>query len=306
VTVAVVSWNTRQLLERSLDSLRDVAERGVAEVWVVDNASTDGSADLVRERFSWVTLIASHENLGFGAAVNAVAARTTSPWIAPANADIRLTPGALECLMSEGDRHPGVGALAPQLILPDGSTQHSVFPFPTPLFTLAYAVGALGRSDRLARHWCIGTGFDPSRARDVPWAVGAFLLVRRVAWDAAGGFDERQWMYAEDLDLGWRLRRAGWKTRYVPEARIHHDESASTTKAWGNARHERWHASTYAWLARRRGLPVTRLVATINVGGQLARWAAAVTRGTSRQSYLESARAHSIGLRDRGLLERLR
>src|ERR1044071_9247977 len=95
VTIAIVSWNTRDLLERCLNSLAADAERGLADVWVVDNASEDGSADLVAERFGWVKLIASKENLGFGRAINLVAEQTRSEWVATANADIALRPGAL-------------------------------------------------------------------------------------------------------------------------------------------------------------------------------------------------------------------
>ena len=305
ITVAVVSWNTRDLLERCLSSLHEDALRGLADVWVVDNASSDGSAALVRERFRWVKLIASTENLGFGAAVNLVAARTSSPWLAPANADVAPEPGSLGRLLAEGERHPEAGAIAPRLILPDGSTQHSVYPFPTLPFTLAYVLGALSASRSLSRRWCLGPGFDVSVGREIPWAVGAFLLVRRSAWDQAGGFDERQWMYAEDLDLGWRLRRAGWTARYAPGARVGHAESAATVKAWGHERHARWHASTYAWLERRRGAAFARLIAAINVTGFLLRAAvctppAAIGSGRARcarRDWLNAARAHLIGLR---------
>jgi N-acetylglucosaminyl-diphospho-decaprenol L-rhamnosyltransferase len=313
-TIAVVSFNTRSLLAEALESLRPDAERGIADVWVVDNASSDGSADLVRERFGWAHLIASTENLGFGAAVNAVAARTSSTWIVPANADIRLEPGALETLLAEGRGHPEAAVLAPRLILLDGSTQHSVYPFPTIPFTLAYVSGAIGSSDRLARYWCIDRGFDPERGREVPWAVGAFLLVRRAAWDEVGGFESHQWMYAEDLDLGWRLHRAGWRARYVPAARVHHAESAATTAAWGDDRHRRWHASTYAWMARRRGIAIARIVSAINVVGFLLRGLAALPGSlfgcpgarNARRSALGAARAHTVGLSPRAALERVR
>jgi GT2 family glycosyltransferase len=305
ITVAVVSWNTRELLADCLVSLHEDARAGLAAVWVVDNASADGSAAMVRERFPWVKLIASTENLGFGAAVNLVAARTSSPWLAPANADIRLEAGALGRLHAAARRHHDAGAIAPRLILPDGSTQQSVYPFPTLPFTVAYLLGGLTVSRSLSRRWCLGSGFDPAKPREVPWAVGAFMLVRRASWDHAGGFDERQWMYAEDLDLGWRLRRAGWTTWYEPDARVGHAESAATVQAWGPDRHARWHASTYEWLARRRGRALARLIALVNVGGFVlragVRWPAGVAGSTSarqaRQDSLNAARAHAIGLR---------
>lgn len=307
MTVAVVSWNTRELLADCLESLRDDASEGLAEVWVVDNASSDGSAEMVRHSFPWVRLIASADNAGFGAAVNSVASRTTSPWLVPANADVRVEHDALRKLLAEGGRHPEAAVLAPRLILTDGSTQHSVYPFPTIPFTLAYVSGATRISKRLARHWCIERGFDPERGREVSWAVGAFLLVRRAAWEAVGGFDRAQWMYAEDLDLGWRLAQAGWRTRYVPHARVLHAESAATTQAWGERRHARWHASTYAWMVRRRGLPIATLTAAINVLGFSLRGALTLPASLlgspgahhARRDALGAARAHALGLHRR-------
>jgi N-acetylglucosaminyl-diphospho-decaprenol L-rhamnosyltransferase len=314
VAVAIVSWNTRELLRACLGSLAGDASTGLAEVWVVDNASTDGSAELVEREFPWARLIASTENLGFGRAVNEVAAQTQSAWIAPANADTRVSPGALETMLAEGERHPEAAVVAPRLVLPDGSAQHSAYPFPTVPFTLAYLAGLTRLNRRIAHRWCIGDGFDPDENRAVPWVVGAFLLVRRQAWDQVGGFDQEQWMYAEDLDLGWRLGRAGWKARYVPSAEVLHDESAATSQAWGAERHARWHASTYRWLMKRRGLAYARLIATLNVAGFLARAALLSVSGSvrgrtsdeARQSALNAARAHSVGLRSRRLLESVR
>jgi N-acetylglucosaminyl-diphospho-decaprenol L-rhamnosyltransferase len=314
VTVAVVSWNTRALLHACLESLREDSDAGHVDVWVLDNASSDGSAELVREQFPWVELIASGENLGFGPAVNRVAARTTSPWIAPANADIRFAQGALQALVEEGERHPEAGVIAPRLILPDGSTQHSAYPFPTIPFSLAYVTGLTAVSPTLARRWFIDQGFDPSRGREVGWAVGALLLIRRAAWEQVGGFDEGQWMYAEDLDLGWRLSRAGWKARYQPAARVFHDESAATSQAWGAGRYARWHASSYAWQLRRRGPVVARMIAAINVVGYFARAAvlsplAVAGSGRARalrRHALNAARSHAVGLRPTRVLEQVR
>ena len=314
VTVAVVSWNTRDLLAQCLESLHPDVDDGLAEVWVVDNASTDGSAELVREGFPWANVIASEQNLGFGAGVNRIAAATSTPWIAPANADVRVSRGALRALIDEGVRHPDAAVLAPRLTLPDGSTQHSVYPFPTIPFTLAYLGGATRVSRRAARHWFIDGGFDPGEQREIPWAVGAFVVVRRDAWEQVGGFDAQQWMYAEDLDLGWRLTRHGWKARYVPGAEVFHAESAATTQAWGGERHARWHGSTYLWMLRRRGAAYTRLIAAANVIGFLARAGLLSLRAASRgapvrgagQSALLAARAHAVGLRSRRALERLR
>ncbi|MGI8623499.1 MAG: glycosyltransferase family 2 protein [Solirubrobacteraceae bacterium] len=282
VVAAVVSYNTRELLARCLTALAGV------ETWVVDNASRDGSAAMVRERFGGVHLEARADNLGFGTAVNLAARRAGDwDWLVLANADTAPEPGALDALLHAGRRDPGAGALAPRLIRPDGSTQHSAYPFWTVRFALAFNMGVQHRRPGWGDAQCLEGFWDPERLRRVPWAIGAFLLVRRAAWDAAGGFDPAQWLYAEDLDLGWRLRRAGWATRYVPQARVQHTESASIGPVWGDAKTERWMAATYDWMLRHRGAGRTRAVAAINVVGALAR------------SQRRWARLHALGLRSR-------
>jgi N-acetylglucosaminyl-diphospho-decaprenol L-rhamnosyltransferase len=272
VSVAIVSWNTRDLLRRCLESFGPEADSGRCDVWVVDNASGDGSAEMVRDEFPWVQLVASDENLGFGPAINLVAKRTATQFVGVANADIALRPGAMDALLEAAAGDPGAGAVAPRLILPDGSTQHSVYAFPTIPMTLVVASGA-GRAIRpLGERFLLIERFDADRPRRVPWAIAAFLLVRREAWDAIGGFDEHQWMYAEDLDIGWRLQQAGWATRYEPRAHVEHESSASTEQAWGDGgKVERWQRSTYAWMYRRMGRLRTRAVAAIQVAGQAVR-----------------------------------
>jgi N-acetylglucosaminyl-diphospho-decaprenol L-rhamnosyltransferase len=264
VVAAVVSWNTRDLLARCLDSLRDPR----VEVHVVDNGSADGSPELVRERYGWATL---HEpgNVGFGPAVNLVAARTASPWLLAANADTAAEPGALDALLEAGARDRRAGAVAPRLVLPDGSDQHSAYPFPTLPFLALFNAGLAER--RLGDRLCLEGRWDARRARRVPWAVAAFLLLRRPAFDAVGGFDPDQWMYAEDLDLGWRLRAAGWATRTEPRAVVRHASAASTAQAWGDERTLRWQAATYDWLRRRRGPARARAAYALNLAGAVAR-----------------------------------
>jgi N-acetylglucosaminyl-diphospho-decaprenol L-rhamnosyltransferase len=311
VTLAVVSWNTRALLARCLDSVAGEAESGRVEAWVVDNASTDGSAAMVREEFPWVQLCALEENVGFGAAVNLAAGRTATPWLAIANADVALRPGALDALLAAGERDPGAGAVAPRLLLPDGSTQHSVFGFPTVPYTALLSSGLYHLAAPLADRLAVPGHWDDRRARRVPWAIAAFLLVRREAWDAIGGFDARQWMYAEDLDLGWRLREAGWATRYEPRAEVDHESGASTSQAWGEDAPLQWWRSTYGWMARRRGVARAWAVAGLNALGAVARYAvlAPVARlapdpwAQRRRGLLHAARAHASGLARPSVLE---
>jgi N-acetylglucosaminyl-diphospho-decaprenol L-rhamnosyltransferase len=272
VTVAVVSWNTRDLLARCLESMREDAEAGRAAVTVVDNGSSDGSGEMVSSDYRWVELLEPEQNLGFGRAVNLAAKRSSSPWLAAANADIELTPGALETLLRTAEERPEVGVAAPRLVLPDGSTQHSVHMFPSPGLAALFGIGAYRLNRRLADHLCIEGYWNPDRGREVDWAHGAFLLLRRESFDEVGGFDEEQWMYAEDIDIAWRLKKSGHSVRYEPRAAVRHALSASTRQAFDDFEREQRHIrASYAWLERRRGVPVARLTAALNVGGAALR-----------------------------------
>jgi len=309
VTIAVVSWNTRELLAACLRSMLPDVEARRAEVWVIDNGSSDGSVDMVRKAFPWAHVIVAERNLGFGPAVNVVAERTSSPWLAAANADIELTAGALEALLHFGKGDAAAGALAPQLVLPDGSIQHSVHSFPT-------VVTAAVNNLRLARlHPDLGTKlnapghFVPGASRRVDWATGAFLLFRRAAFDSAGGFDPAQWMYAEDVDICWRLRRAGWGTRYEPRAVVLHALSAAATVAFGDQKEVKSTAARYAWIARRNGVRRAWAVAAVNWTGALVRYALCtpfLSRGgrwpQRRQEARLGIRVHRTGLRSRSSL----
>lgn len=303
VTVAVVSWNTRELLVRCLRSLAPDVDAGHARVWVVDNASSDGSAAAVRKNAPWAEVIEPETNLGFGRAVNLVARRARGEWLLIANADVALEPGALEALIACGEDR-AVGCVAPRLLLPGGETQHSVYGLPTLPFTLAFNLGLHRFSSRLADRMCLEGFWDPERRRAVPWAIGACLLLRQSAFDAVGGFDERQWMYAEDLELGWRLRERGWVTRYEPSARVLHASGASAAQAFGEERTIAFTAATYAVLARRRGPARARTTAAINILGAAARvaWmeplACVSPRWRARRdSNLRWLAAHRRGLR---------
>ncbi len=302
VTIAVVSWNTRDLLRRCLSSLEPEQRSGRADVWVIDNASHDGSPEMVRAEFPWVELIESEENLGFGRAVNEIARRTSAPWIAPANADIELTPGALGAMIGAGS-DPRVASVAPRLITSDGSIQHSVHAFPSVGLALFFALGAY-RLPEVGNRLAVEGYWRSDRPRLIDWAHGAFLLVRREAWDQVGGFDERQWMYAEDIDIHWRLRHAGWSACYEPRARVLHAVSAAAVQAFGATRVRRHIAATYAWQARTQGLTVTYLCAICNALGSSLRWLGAELlahrgqdRDAERDRFALYVRAHLNGLR---------
>lgn len=226
IAVAIVNHNTRSLLA---DCLATVPP-GVSTV-VIDNASTDGSAAMVAERFPHVRLIASDRNPGYGAASNEAIRACREPYVLLLNSDTLVDAAALAALERYLDAHPGVGLAGPQLLNSDGSAQGSCFPFPgtlgwlvenQPLSSLVGLVGPLRRRTlRFA---------PPACSRAVPWVLGAALAIRRQAFDAVDGFDESFFMYFEEVDLCRRLTAAGWEIHFVADARVTHHGGASTSQ----------------------------------------------------------------------------
>jgi N-acetylglucosaminyl-diphospho-decaprenol L-rhamnosyltransferase len=226
IGVGVVSFNTRELLARCLES---VAAEAPDTVVVIDNASTDGSAEVVVSNFPAATVVANKANRGYGAAANQAVAACDTPYVLVLNGDTRLLPGALRALSDHLDDHPAAGVAGPRLLNSDGTPQVSCFAFPTPFQTVLRTtfVGALatrlpGIGDRYRY------GYEPDVPSPVPWLLGAALAVRRAAFDTVGGFDEEFFMYSEEVDLCYRLAAAGWETHFTPLAQIVHAGGGST------------------------------------------------------------------------------
>src|SRR5262249_49835978 len=238
VTVVIVSWNTREHLARCLDALDGAAAGLRIEMLVVDNGSTDGSQAMVAAKFPRARLIQSPENVGFGRAANIGTAAGCGRAVLMLNSDCELAPGALAVLLDALDADPALGAVFARLTNADGTLQPSVHhALPTPwshagdvLFasSLRYA---LYRAPALKRVLLRRTTRRHAAAHDVAWGGAACVLLRRKAFEAVDGFDERFFMYMEDVDLCARLSAAGFRLRYVPEAAAVHHWGASTAKS---------------------------------------------------------------------------
>jgi N-acetylglucosaminyl-diphospho-decaprenol L-rhamnosyltransferase len=219
--VVIVSYRSRELLRECLDALRAHPPSGPMSVVVVDNASGDGTAEMVAAEFPEVELIASAENLGFGAATNLGAGRGESPYLLALNPDTAVTEDALDTAIEVLEAHSDVAVVGPRLLRPDGSFDHAARrSFPTPLSALGHFSGLgrrTGASGRLAAYRAPEVESGPVDAVN-----GAFMLMRREAFEAARGFDEGYWMYMEDLDLSYRLAREGWLSWYEPAATVVH------------------------------------------------------------------------------------
>jgi GT2 family glycosyltransferase len=234
MAVVVVSYNARDDLLLCLRSLQKAVPPATPVV-VVDNGSTDGGPELVRAEFSHVDVIVDPANRGYGAAANLGARQTILPYLLVLNSDVILPPGSVAALSDYLDAHPRVGLAGPRLRAPDGTLEPSCH---APLGTLRSVLekGVIGRAlasvPGFGAHWALLNG-PHDRPRDVPWVTGAALAVRRSAFDAVGGFDETYFMYAEEADLCWRLRKAGWEVHFAPVTDVIHRGGASTAPIRG-------------------------------------------------------------------------
>ncbi|SON60434.1 N-acetylglucosaminyl-diphospho-decaprenol L-rhamnosyltransferase [Mycobacterium simulans] len=257
--VVAVTYSPGPHLERFLASLSMATERPVG-VLLADNGSTDGTPEAAVERYPNVRLLPTGGNLGYGTAVNRTVAQLgregpgsdevwVDDWVIVANPDVQWGPGSIDALLDAAARWPRAGALGPLIRDPDGSVYPSARHLPSLVRGSMHAVlgpfwprnpwTAAYRQERL----------EPSE-RSVGWLSGSCLLVRRSAFNQVGGFDERYFMYMEDVDLGDRLGKAGWLSIYVPSAEVLHHKGHSTGRdpASHLAAH---HKSTYIFLADR-------------------------------------------------------
>ena len=226
LSIIIVNWNTRELLAKCLESIAAHPPERTFEVLVVDNASSDGSAQMVQERFAWVQLIENQKNVGFARANNQAIQRCRGQYILLLNSDTEVLPGALEGLVAFMESHPRAGAAGARLLNPDGSLQPSCHPMLTPgreLWRLLFLEHIRARATYPMHRW------DDTVPRRVEVIKGACLLLRREALNRVGLLDESYFMYTEEVDLCYRLARAGWELWWVPVAAvIHHGEASSS------------------------------------------------------------------------------
>ena len=237
VDVGVVTWNTAELTSQALRRLVEVDHGCDLRLLVHDNASSDGTPDALSAAVPQAEVVRGQRNLGFARAVNLLLARSDAPWFLALNSDAWPEPGAIGALLRTAESRPRAGAVAARLVRPDGVLEHSTHPFPTVGLAL---VDALGLRARLPRRWAerrmLQGAWDHDRPRQVDWAVGAALLLRRQAVAEVGDFDERFFMYVEDLEWCHRAGRHGWETWFEPTAVVRHVGNASGARRFGERR----------------------------------------------------------------------
>ena len=225
LSVCIVNWNTRADLERCLTSLHQCGCSEPFEIIVVDNASTDGSAELIEQRFPQVRLIPNRENSGFAHANNQAILASYGEFVFLLNPDTVVQPCSLSALVAFLRAHPRAAAVGPKVVNPDGSIQYSARSFPR----FRTGLMRLFPRSRAVRQYLL-SDWDHNSARQVDWLSGAALCMRRDALAQIGLLDERFYIYCEDVDWCYRAKQEGWEIWFTPEAVITHFRAGSTNQ----------------------------------------------------------------------------
>lgn len=263
LSIVIVSYNVRDLLRdclRSIQASLALNPELAAEILVVDNASTDGSARMVSAEFPGVDLIERATNDGFAAANNAAIRRSAGRYVLLLNPDTVVLRDALDRVVRFLDEHPAVGVAGAKLLYPDGTRQHSCFRFPTLWMSFLdfFPINHRLTSSRLNGRY---PSRDDGRAYPIDHPLGAFFAVRREAIEQVGLLDEGYFIYCEEVDWALRIKRAGWEAYYVPTAEVIHYGGQSTQQFRGKMLVELYrsrfrlfrkhYGSLYVWAARR-------------------------------------------------------
>lgn len=255
LSIVIVSYNVRELLTRCLESVvssqppdsrpNQKSEDWIltTEIWVVDNASSDDSAAMVREKFPHVQLIENAENRGFAAANNQAFPMTRGRYVLMLNPDTQVKSDALATLVRFMDAHPRAGACGGKLVYGDGSLQHSAFRFPTlaqiflDFFPLNWRLTRSRLNGRYPISW-----YARGQPFQIDHPLGADFLVRRETAEQVGWLDDQFFIYCEEIDWAMRIKRAGWEIWCVPQAEIIHHEAQSTRQFRDKMFVELWRA----------------------------------------------------------------
>jgi hypothetical protein len=222
LSIIIVSWNTADILAQCLDSVFAHAPAVPFEVWVVDNASSDGSVAMVGQRFPQVKLLANTGNVGFATANNQAMRQCTGEYVLLLNPDTIVYADALARLVQFLDLNPQAGACGARLLNADGSLQHSCYPTPT----LGRELWRMFHLDGRIRYHM--DNWETNTPRPVEALLGACIMARRNILEAIGLMDESYFMFSEEIDLCYRIRQAGWQIYWLPQAQIVHLGGQST------------------------------------------------------------------------------
>lgn len=263
VSIVVLSWNTKDLLANCLNALARDPDHRRWEVLVVDNASGDGSADLVAEQFPWVKLIRNTANLLYSEGNNIGARAACGTYLCLLNSDTEVFPGAITMLADYLSTHSDCGAVSPQLLWPDGRIQHECKRLLRlrDVFASMPGIRRLPWSRKVRQHATMDD-FDHTTSRDVDQPPGACMMMRREEYLTLGGLDPRLSLFFNDVDLCQRLLRNQRRIYYLAEAKVYHHHGASTKKKVEEFGHPLWQRNRIAYF-RKYGGALAALLVTI-------------------------------------------
>ena len=275
LSVVVVSFNTRDLLRECLASVSAHLGSLSHETLVVDNASSDGSAEMVAAEFPSVRLLRNAANEGFGRANNLAMREARGEVFLLLNSDAKLVDASLLALVADLRACPDIAVLGPRLLRPDGSLQPSAYRFGWLRLIVLEELGLYKLWPPVRRaELLLGGYWDHSARRDADWLVGACLLIRREAFERTGGFDPLLFLYGEEEEWCGRIRAAGWRIVFDPAGQVVHVGHASAAKSLGEERRvQRCLAAADALVLRREGWLAAALLTGVRVLGALEKLA---------------------------------
>ena len=274
-----MNWNTREELRACLESLRAHPGAGDQEIIVIDNASTDGSAEMVSQEFSDVRLIPNDHNAGYARGTNQALDAAHGDLLLLLNPDVEITPGTLDTLAGFLQSHPDAAAVAPRLVHPDGRLQRTIrgFPEPGPLLWDVLGLARVFPKSRVFGAYR-QTGFHYERPGPAPQPMASCLLLTRQAVTSVGPMDERFPLFFNDVDWSLRAWRSGWKIYYTPDATVIHQGGASTRQVrtaavWESHRALlRFYDKHYKGRIARPLHALIRVVVTLGAWARTGRW----------------------------------
>ncbi len=233
LSIIIVNYNVKEFIQNLLHSVFKAGCNLKYEIIIIDNASDDGSADFIKEKFPNVNLISNKQNIGFGKANNIGLAAAKGKYILLINPDTLIREDTLEKMISFFESSPDAGLAGCKILNPDGSLQLACrrsFPGPWTSFCKVTGLSSLFPHSRLFARYNL-TYLDENRTYEVDAISGSFMMMKKEVYEKIGGFDEQFFMYGEDLDLCYRIQKAGWKVYYTPGTQIIHYKGESTRRS---------------------------------------------------------------------------
>jgi hypothetical protein len=231
-SIIIVTWNQKDIVRQCLDSLNRYADDPTVEIIVVDNASEDGTPEMIRGIYPHIVLLAQNSNLGFAKGNNVGLAHCSGEYVCLINSDVVVTTGCIEKLINFLKNHPDVGMVGPKMRLRDGTVGRSCMGYPTSWNWLcrALALDALFKDSRLFGGY-LRTDFHYDCTEDVEVLTGWFWVVRRGALEQVGPLDDRYFFYGDDIDWSKRFHQAGWRVVFYADTEAIHYCGASSARA---------------------------------------------------------------------------